>query len=370
MDIHEYEKKMQSRIRHVKESNLTPKNKELILNFLNDLVLDNLSVPRRMKYVEVLRIMARDLNKDFTDATIGDLKAIIGTIQNRSDFSPWTKQTYKVILRKFFAWMHGMKGKEYPEIVKWINLRINKSECRLPADGDLLTIEDIEKLLNGATHPRDKALIAVLWESGARMSEIGTLTFRKVVYDTNGVVLTVQGKTGSRQIRLVWSVSYLSTWMNVHPHKEDKSCSIWMNIGTRNRNKAMNYPAFRQVVIRLAKDVGITKRIHPHLFRHSRATFMANHLTEFQMNKYFGWIQGSSMPSTYVHMSGKNIDDAILAMNGMKKLEHHEEKKLNPRICVRCDSINAHDTRFCRKCGGAVDQQGLGSRKIYILTIS
>ena len=44
---------------------------------------------------------------------------------------------------------------------------------------------------------------------------------------------------------------------------------------------------------------------------------MANHLTEFQMNQYFGWIQGSDMPSTYVHMSGKNVDEALLRMNGV-----------------------------------------------------
>jgi hypothetical protein len=45
---------------------------------------------------------------------------------------------------------------------------------------------------------------------------------------------------------------------------------------------------------------------------------MANPLTEFQMNHYFGWTQGSNMPSTYVHLSGKDLDGAILKMNGQK----------------------------------------------------
>jgi hypothetical protein len=44
---------------------------------------------------------------------------------------------------------------------------------------------------------------------------------------------------------------------------------------------------------------------------------MANYLTEAQMNAYFGWVQGSGMPSVYVHLSGRDIDDAVLKANGI-----------------------------------------------------
>jgi len=82
---------------------------------------------------------------------------------------------------------------------------------------------------------------------------------------------------------------------------------------------------------------------------------MANHLTEFQMNQYFGWIQGSGMPSTYVHMSGREVDSAILAMNGIQTETKKEESKLQPRICPRCDTINSADSKHCNKCGGILD---------------
>jgi integrase/recombinase XerD len=44
---------------------------------------------------------------------------------------------------------------------------------------------------------------------------------------------------------------------------------------------------------------------------------MANYLTEAQMNVYFGWTQGSDMPGVYVHLSGRDIDDAVLNANGI-----------------------------------------------------
>jgi len=357
MGIHNYEKSLQSRFEHIAKSDISERNKKLIVDIANDLMLDNLSKPRIMKYLEILRIVARKLGKDFDQATKEDLKLIVGEVQ-QSDWSPWTKQTYKVIVRRFYAWLHGMKGTgEYPEIVKWISIRMSRAECRLPAEGDLLHIEDIEKMLQVAEHPRDKALIAMLWDSGSRMGEIGDLKFKNIHFDSHGAIVTVRGKTGSRNIRLIWCVPYLATWIDNHPFKNDPEASLWVNVGTRNHHAAICYANFRKIVLEIAKKAGIKKRVHPHLFRHSRATFMADHLTEFQMNQYFGWIQGSKMAGTYVHMNGKNLDDAILAVNGMKSSE--EVKPVQPRVCSRCKTINGFDTRYCRQCGGVLDVREL-----------
>jgi len=44
------------------------------------------------------------------------------------------------------------------------------------------------------------------------------------------------------------------------------------------------------------------------------------------MKQYFGWVQGSDMASVYVHLSGRDVDNALLKLNG---LEVKEEKKRN-----------------------------------------
>jgi len=106
---------------------------------------------------------------------------------------------------------------------------------------------------------------------------------------------------------------------------------------------------------KLCRKAGIKKRCNPHMFRHSRATFLADHLTEFQMNQYFGWIQGSKMPSTYVHMSGSRIDASILALNGISNPETKKESTMKPKICPRCDTINVSEAKFCIRCAGILD---------------
>ncbi|MFQ5620931.1 MAG: tyrosine-type recombinase/integrase [Candidatus Nanoarchaeia archaeon] len=350
--IHDYDTQYQAEKQRLAKSDISDKNKELIAKFEADLLLEGLSKPRLIRYMSIMRLVAKRLKKDFDKAKIPDLKRVVGAIQSEK-YSPHTKEVYKVMIRRFYKWLKGTK--HYPEIVEWISIRMSRSEKKLPSEGDLLTEDDIEKLLNVANHPRDKALVAVLWESGARMGEIGNLIFQNVKFDKHGVQITVQGKTGSRKIRLISSTPYLSTWMNAHPFRTDQKAPLWINIGTTNHNQPMRYENFRKMLKILFERAGIQKRSNPHLFRHSRATFMAHHLTEFQMNQYFGWIQGSDMPSTYVHMSGKEVEKAIMTMNGITLEDEKEESKMQPQICPRCENINAHDSKHCSKCGGILD---------------
>jgi integrase len=58
----------------------------------------------------------------------------------------------------------------------------------------------------------------------------------------------------------------------------------------------------------------VNKNIYPHLFRHTRATHLVDKLTEAQMKIYFGWSGRSEVPSVYVHLSGRDVEEAILRM--------------------------------------------------------
>jgi hypothetical protein len=51
--------------------------------------------------------------------------------------------------------------------------------------------------------------------------------------------------------------------------------------------------------------------------RHTRATELANILTEAQMKEHLDWVPGSDIPSTYVHLSGRDVDGAMLKAHGI-----------------------------------------------------
>jgi len=181
-----------------------------------------------------------------------------------------------------------------------------------------------------------------------------TMKVGSVTFDQYGAVIVVRGKKGERRIRLVGSAPYLAAWLDVHPARSNRDAPLWVNIGTTNHGEAFGYNAARKLLRELAERAGVKKRVNPYSFRHSQATYMANFLTEAQMSEYFGWKQGSKMPSVYVRLSGRDIDNRLLELHGLKaKTNERLEQTIKP--CPRCQTSNPSASMFCNGCGSALD---------------
>jgi integrase len=165
------------------------------------------------------------------------------------------------------------------------------------------------------------------------VGELLSLSVKHVEFDEDGYarVIIPEGKTGPRRLRCVSSAPHLNMWLQNHPLKEIKNSALWVGIGTVGRNKPLMYSAVRKLLANAAKRTGVTKAVNPHNFRHSRATFLANHMTESQMKQYLGWVQDSSMAAVYVHLAGRDTDDAINRMHGIDDEERERESVLKPK---------------------------------------
>ncbi|MEM3661681.1 MAG: zinc-ribbon domain-containing protein [Candidatus Micrarchaeaceae archaeon] len=62
------------------------------------------------------------------------------------------------------------------------------------------------------------------------------------------------------------------------------------------------------------------------------------------------------MASTYVHLSGRDIDNAILQANDQKTKESAEGPKLKILMCPRCNFSNPIDATYCTRCGAPLSQ--------------
>ena len=348
MDIYGRDKqfeRMMERIKHSEE--MRASNKKAIIDFLNYLLANGVSKSRALRYGQVLCMAESILRKDFRRATKRDIQRLVGRIE-RGDYSAWTKHTYRAMIKRFWKWLKG-DDRTYPEEVEWIKVQTGR-EKKLPEE--LLSEEEIKRMVDAAENPRDKALISVLYESGCRIGEVLALRMRHVEPNEYGSKIIVRGKTGMRKILLISSAPYLATWMNSHPFRDDPDAPLWVTRDGRN----LSYSAASAVLKRAAARSGIRKKIYPHLLRHSRATELAKHLTESQMKAYLGWTQSSKMAGVYVHLAGRDVDDALLRMHGIKREEKEEmESGLKPRRCPRCGVVNEATNKFCKSCGVPLD---------------
>ena len=351
-DIHNYEGRLKAAEIQLEKADICPRNKEIIFSFEKYLMLENISKPRILKYLCLLRKISGMLGKDFDKVDRNDIEGFVGIIQSK-DCSEFTKKSYKVVLKKFYKWVKK-SGDEYPPEVKWIKTLVPRNKRTMPKEGDLVKESEVMKIIETSNSFRDKALVASLWESGCRIGEIGNLSIGSISFDKYGTVLDVTGKTGQRRIRLICATSYLANWLNTHPLRNNKEAPLWVTLGNKGAHQIC-YRRISKILKELFQRAGINKKFNPHAFRHARATFLANHLTEFQMNQYFGWVQGSDMPSTYVHLSGRNTDNALLKLNGIEVENSEKESAIKPHICIRCDTINSQSSKFCCKCGNILD---------------
>jgi len=363
--IYDYVNRIERSLVKLREINTFNSNK--IIEFHKELVINSMSEATQTKYLDRLILFLKWVNKDFDKLTKQDLIDLIDTnLTQNNNYSKSTKSSYRIIVRRFFQWFKGSPQGEYPIEVSWMRGGMDKSKNQKNPE-DMLSDEDIEKMVNATAHPRNKAFIITLAESGCRIGEILTLTIKKICFDNNGCFFKVKGKTGERRVRVVNATPYLHAWLNVHPNKEDPDAPLFINVGTTqninnnlNENNnykmqwkyCMSYAAARKLLQVAAKKAGITKPINPHNFRHSRATKLCSlGISGNILNEYFGWTQASRSVSTYLHLSGKQVDDTLLnKAYGMATQESNPQPKMFPIKCFSCGELNSHNVSRCKRC--------------------
>ncbi|MEM4973459.1 MAG: tyrosine-type recombinase/integrase, partial [Candidatus Hadarchaeales archaeon] len=264
---------------------------------------------------------------------------LISWMESQSKLRPESIRSYRKRKRvkAFLRWVHGCKSPrdpspEFLRVVKEV-----KSQRELPKD--ILTPEEVQKLLSACESLRNRALVHVLYDSGARPGEVLGLRIGDVEFDEKGAAIMVRGKVGMRRLRLTESVPDLLRWLAVHPSKEDPDAWLWPGKGGPLTEERLN-----DILKAAALKVGLKKRIYPRLLRHTRATHMAaNGLTEHQMRVHFGWSPTSKVPARYVHLSGRDVDEALARIYGEREAD-------NRIFCPRCGLLNLPGSLYCSRC--------------------
>jgi ribosomal protein L40E len=58
----------------------------------------------------------------------------------------------------------------------------------------------------------------------------------------------------------------------------------------------------------------------------------------------------------YVHISRRDVGNALLRVHGIEKPENSNGRSLTPKVCQRCQAQNPYTNAFCSRCGLALDE--------------
>ena len=184
-------------------------------------------------------------------------------------------------LRSFYAYLerdHGAYNPMKDVLSRKIPLRLPKA----------LTISQVTQLIDASVVTddivslRNKAILELLYSSGARVSEVVGLNLTDVVEikseDSAIRTLKLRGKGGKERVVPMgsYSVKALDDYLvRVRPslvakNSKGKSDALFLN----QRGSRISRQSAWQLVVDAAKRVGLDEGISPHVFRHSFATHL------------------------------------------------------------------------------------------------
>ncbi len=253
------------------------------------------------------------------------------------------------ILKSFYRWMIS-RGYSRITLGELSEIKSPPTDKETTDPGDLITAEELTAMIKACKTHRDRAIIAVTYETGARIGEVARLRWADIQFDKYGVKCIIDDtkERKKRYPRLINSTSYLAAWRNgYYGPAAEGSAYVFIS----SNGKPLNHRAISQVITRAAERAGIKKRIHPHLFRKSRITELVKKNYQESVIKEVFWANPDTpMFSTYLKLSEKDIDNEFLRRAGLKIESEIDMDDNKPRQCMFCLAVNPPGSRFCRMC--------------------
>ena len=236
-----------------------------------------------------------------------------------------------------------------PPSWRWVRVRLRRRDIR----DRILSKDEVEALIRAARSAKMRALIALVYEGGLRISEALSLRVRDIQpFPPHGIpkgyVVTVRGKTGERSVLVVDALPYIREWLLVHP-LPDPDMPLFP--GSRVERQ-MSRRAAEVSFERIRRRAGVRKATW-HTLRHTRATELASKLTESELRKVMGWTPSSKMVEVYVHLSGRDaVSSLAKKVYGLEPEEGSApSSSIRPKVCPICGYVNPSTAKLCLNCG-------------------
>ena len=336
-------------------------DERLILEFITwKSVESNISPSRRNKITSTLVNWKRYLPVEYSALTMNELLAGVlamktGKSETGNPLKTNTQHDFVRILKMFLYWMVENRYNNLP-LDKVKRIQAPKQDYDTTEPHQILSKEEIEKLLNSCPNSRDRCLIGILYETGGRVSEIAKLRWKDVIFDEYGVkVYITDDKTkNKRYSRVTMMTQYLAQWRADYwgPKDAEGLPLLAAPMFISREGQTLTYVGVTRILQRVMASAGITRKITPHLFRKSRITHMVAQNYQESIIKQSMWNNiDTTMFKTYVKLSEKDIDSEFLLKSGIKTEEEVRKDTLKPNPCHNCHTVNPPTANFCLKCG-------------------
>ena len=278
-----------------------------------------------LMWLKEKEVAVKDINKDV-------LREYLAFIRHR--YSLESCRVITAVLRKFLR----MVGRDdLIVLLSYPNKRRRRVKI-LPAD-------IFERLIAETSNIMYKVVLAVLYETGARLSEVLNLKVSDVEEVEEGYFKLVIRDAKNGESRTVFVVKY--AWLLRMYLESLNPTAVYLFPSRKRKGKPLHPSTIQNYLKRWSKKYGVN--VYPHLFRHFRATQLIKEgVPTHVVMKLLGH-RSQEMMKVYVHLTGVDVEEIVLSKYGIR-LGRKSDKEEQLR-CPKCGATAPREAKYCWRCG-------------------
>ena len=243
---------------------------EAFMRFYPDVPLDNIDENDIRKYL--LFLIRKGCSDSYVNQAINSIKFYYEIVRGMPN--------------RFYSIERPRKSKKLPEV---------------------LSIIEVQSLLAEISNVKHRCIVGLLYSSGLRRSEV--LALRPEDIDSKRMLVRVNQGKGKKDRYTILSATLLKELRIYYKRYQPKTFLFESPNG-----KAYSPTSVVNIVSRAALRAGITRRVTPHMLRHSFATHLLDKGTDLRKIQVLLGHNSSKTTEIYTHVaenSFKDIDDLL-----------------------------------------------------------
>lgn len=251
-------------IKRKTELNIEDDTVEKVDMFLSAKQLEGLSKLTLDGYLVELRLFHSFVDKATVSVTTSDIRLFLAS--NKS-WKVGTIDKKLSVLKSYFSWLVQEELLLRNPTTK---IKSPKKPNRLPK---ALTVEELEIVRESCKTTRERALVEVMYSTGCRLSEITSLKVSDINHQERSASVIGKGDKERAVFFSFKAMHHLNNYLNTRKEPIEGKSDYLFTRERRPFTKLSNASVGRAVNI-IEKRANLSKKLTPHVFRHTSATLM------------------------------------------------------------------------------------------------
>ncbi len=257
-----------------------------------DLRLRNLRPGTQENYLGCARALAAYHRRSPAELGWEEVRSFLLHLREVRRVSPSTQKVYVAALKFLYT-----VTLDRPEVVR--PFFMPKIPRHVP---EILSGKEVEALFRAVEDLKYRAALMTSYGAGLRISEACGLRIQDI--DSKRMLIRVHEGKGGRQRYTILGERLLTVLRTYYKHERPQGPSLFP--GAR-KDSALSPDSVRQVLRKAVQEAGLTKRVTPHILRHSFATHLLEAGTDIRVIQVLLGHRSIQTTTGYAQVSTRHI---------------------------------------------------------------